>query len=91
MLKFANLQHFPLASFARSYRVNDEALKAESMGWPIFLYYECFSMLLRDLNLILCSKYCAFKYMERLLRPSITHCVEFIYIYGTFLEHSPLN
>ena len=30
LVKFANLQYFPLASFARSYRVTDEAFIAET-------------------------------------------------------------
>ena len=30
LVKFANLQCFPLASFARSYRVTDEAFIAET-------------------------------------------------------------
>ena len=29
-VKFANLQYFPMASFARSYRVTDEAFTAET-------------------------------------------------------------
>ena len=45
------LQHFPLALFARFYRVTDEALIAETAVWPIFfLSYECF--LLKDLNFL---------------------------------------
>ena len=43
MLKFANLQYFPLALFARFYKVTNEALIAETAVWPIFfLSYECF-------------------------------------------------
>ena len=30
LVKFANLQYFPLVSFARSYRVTDEAFVAET-------------------------------------------------------------
>ena len=37
MLKIANLQYFPLAPFARFYRVTDEALIAETAVWPNFL------------------------------------------------------
>ena len=41
LLKFANLQYFPLALFAIFYRVTDEALIAETAVWPIFfLSYE---------------------------------------------------
>ena len=40
---FCCLQYFPLASFARSYRITDEAFIAETKVWPIFcLSYEYF-------------------------------------------------
>ena len=43
-----NLQYFPLAPFAISYRVTNEALIAETVVWPtFFLSYEFF----------LCSKF----------------------------------
>ena len=50
LLKFANLQHFPLALFARSYRVNDEALLAKTTVWPIliFLMYVFFGIVLKE-------------------------------------------
>ena len=34
LLKFANSQHYPPAPFAKFYRVTDEALIAETAGWP---------------------------------------------------------
>ena len=43
LVKLANLQYFPLAPFARSYRVTDESFLAITAALPIFcLSYECF-------------------------------------------------
>ena len=53
LLKFANLQYFPLALFAKFHRVTEEALIAETAVWPIlFLSYKYFLCSLRVLTFL---------------------------------------
>ena len=65
LLKIASLQCFPLALFARSKKVTDEALIAETMVRFIFFYFiQMCSLLLMDLNFFIiicyhCSWCCA--------------------------------
>ena len=42
MLKFSNIQYFPLAPFFQIYRVADEALIAETAVWPNFFLMNVF-------------------------------------------------
>ena len=57
MLKFVNSALFS-GSFCQIYRVNDEALIAETAVWPNFFLMNVF-FALNDLNFLLLSLLCA--------------------------------